>query len=61
MFLIGGYEEVDTYVSHSYSYNGQWTQIPNLIRARAGHRSVIFDNAILHIGGYNQDGDGFKM
>ena len=60
VYVFGGYEGDYQYVGDTYSYNGQWSKGANLLRPRAGHRSVIFDDAILHIGGYNKE-DEFDM
>jgi len=58
---LGGYEDEFIYVAHAYAYNGHWATLPDLLRPRAGHRSVIFDNSILHIGGYNNQEEQFDM
>ena len=46
----GGWE--NNYLNLAVKYDGSWTGIGNLNWVRAGHRSVVSGNSIIHIGGY---------
>jgi len=51
-YSIGGSDGQDTDLAAMF--DGKWHQIGKLLQPRRGHRSIVFENSIIHIGGYGQ-------
>ena len=53
LFYLGGYESPN-YLNLAAKYDGSWERIGSLLQGRYGHRSIVRENKILHIGGIGE-------
>ena len=56
MYVFGGADSY-TYQTAVWEFNGQWKLGVSLLLARTGHRSMLVNDTIIHIGGRSEESD----
>ena len=51
VYVFGGWPEW-YHEATAHRFDGNWSRIQNMVGLRWGHRSVVHQDAIYHIGGY---------
>ena len=54
LYVFGGADGA-TYQSNVWEYNGQWKLGGSLLLTRTGHRSIIVNDTIIHVGGTSNE------
>ena len=51
IFPLGGFGSTRSIMDSVFKFDGSWKKIGTLLNPRFGHRSIVNNNSIIHIGG----------